>query len=143
MGLYMRKLVSFFAGFFMLATVSQAQKITGVIKDPQGKGLEKATVSLLRAKDSSVVKLSVTGSNGAYSVNAESGRYLVSASYVGYAPTYSPVFDVNGETKVPDVTMKAAGGSLATVTVNAQKPMIEVRADKTIVNVENTINAVG
>jgi hypothetical protein len=34
----------------------QAQKVSGFVKDELGKGLEKTTISLLRAKDSSVVK---------------------------------------------------------------------------------------
>lgn len=37
-------------------------------KDPQGKGLDKTTVSLLKAKDSSVVKLVVTSDKGRYTV---------------------------------------------------------------------------
>jgi hypothetical protein len=47
--LKMRKLVLFFAGFVLMASFVQAQQITGVIKDQQGKGLDKSTVSLLNA----------------------------------------------------------------------------------------------
>jgi Outer membrane receptor proteins, mostly Fe transport len=139
----MRKLVSFLAGFFLLAGVSQAQKVSGVVKDQQGKALEKSSVSLLRANDSSVVKLAVTGDNGSYSFYVEPRSYLVSASHVGHKTTYSAVFEVSGDVKVPDITLSTASGSLSEVTVTAQRPLVEVRADKTIVNVEGTINAVG
>jgi|CXWL01.1.fsa_nt_gi hypothetical protein len=141
----MRKLVAIFAGFMLTGATVQAQKVSGVVKDPQGKGLEKSTVSLLRAKDSSVVKLVVTGDNGHFSVNAtQPGRYLVSASYVGYATAYSQPFELSGsEMSLPDLPIAKATGSLQDVTVTSKKPIIEVRADKTILNIEGTINAVG
>ena len=48
----MRKLVSIFAGIVMMGAAAKAQQVTGVVKDEQGKGLEKSTVSLLNSKDS-------------------------------------------------------------------------------------------
>lgn len=145
-GLNMRKLASFFAGFVMLASFAQAQQVSGVVKDQQGKGLEKTTVSLLRAKDSSVVKLVVTGDNGKFSINApQPGRYLVSASYVGYISSYSQVFELSGSgsINVPDLSITKVSGNMKEVVVTAQKPIVEVKADKTILNVEGTINSVG
>lgn len=141
----MRKLVTLFTGLILFVSLSNAQQITGNVKDPSGKGLDKSTVSLLRAKDSSVVKLVLTSDNGHYSVTApEGGRYLVSASFVGYLPAYSQVFVVSGSgVTVPDITISKAKGDLKDVTITAKKPIIEVRADKTILNVEGTINAVG
>lgn len=144
--LNMRKLVSFFAGIVLMGTVARSQQITGYVKDQQGKGLEKSTVSLLNAKDSSVIKLAATGANGRYAISApRSGRFLVSASYVGFMPAYSQVFEVSGggEVAVPDLSISKVSGNLKEVTVTAKKPLVEVRADKTILNVEGTINAVG
>lgn len=116
-----------------------------MVKDQQGKGLAKSTVSLLKAKDSSVVKLVVTGEDGRYAVTpAENGRYLVSASFVGFATAYSAPFEVSGSGySVPDLSISKSTGTLQDVTVSAKKPIVEVRADKTILNVEGTINAVG
>ncbi len=141
----MRKLVTVFAGFLLISASVQAQQITGVVKDQQGKGLEKSTISLLKAKDSSLVKLVVTGDNGGYAVTAtQTGNYLVSASHIGYATVYSNVFELTGSgITIPDLTISKDNGSLKEVIVTAKKPMIEVNADKTILNVEGTINAVG
>ena len=139
----MRKFSVLLAGFVLLAISSQAQKITGVVKDHQGKPLEKSTVTLHRAADSSVIKLAVTGNEGKYSLQAEKGSYLVSASFVGYEPSYSNVFEVNGDMQVPEIVMNKQRGDMTAVTVTAQRPLVEVKADKTIVNVEGTINAVG
>jgi iron complex outermembrane receptor protein len=139
----MRKFSMFLTGLMLLATISQGQKISGVVKDHQGKALEKSTVSLLRAKDSSVVKLGVTGDQGKYTLLAEPGNYLVSASFVGYEPAYSAEFEVRSDIQVPEIVMNKQRGDLTAVTVTAQRPIIEVKADKTILNVEGTINAVG
>ncbi len=141
----MRKLVTIFTGFILMVATVQAQQISGVVKDQQGKGIEKSTVSLLRVKDSSVVKLVVTGDNGRYTVTAQPGSYLVSASYVGYTPSYSKVFELSGSgsMNVPDMTIAKSKGDLKEVIVTSKKPIIEVRNDKTILNVEGTINEIG
>jgi hypothetical protein len=59
--------------------------------------------------------------------------------------SYSPVFEVsgNGDVDVAIVSLTKVNGGLKDVVVTAQKPIVEVKADKTILNVENTINAVG
>src|SRR4030095_10517147 len=83
---------------------------------------------------------------GKFSFSAgKPGRYLVSATYVGYMPAYSQVFEVTGagDMAIPDLTISKISGNLKEVTVTAKKPLVEVRADKTIMNVEGTINAVG
>ncbi len=139
----MRKLSVFLGMFGLFFSVAQGQKITGVVNDDQGKAIAKSTVSLLRAKDSSVVKLSVTGNDGNYTIVAAAGKYLISVSHVGYSTMYAAPFEVAGDVTVPVISLQKASSSLAGVTVTAQKPMIEVKADKIILNVENTINAVG
>lgn len=140
----MRKLVSIFAGIVLMGFAAQAQQVTGIVKDEQGKGIEKSTVSLLRAKDSSVVKLSVTNKDGAFTVQATQGSFLLSVSFVGYTTQYTKTFDVaGGNVEIPAIQLVKSSGNLEGVTVTAQKPIIEVRADKTILNVEGTINAVG
>ena len=127
-----------------LVTIANAQKINGIVRDQQGKGLEKSTVSLLRAKDSSVVKLAVTGDDGRFSLAATPGNYLLSISHVGYGPMFSKPFEVNTEdVTVPPMELIKAAADLSGVTVTAKRPMVEVRADKMIVNVEGTINSVG
>lgn len=140
----MRKLIVLALTFSLLAFSSQAQKISGSVKDDQGKGLDKTTVSLLRAADSSVIKLAVTADNGAYSFTADAGKYLVSVSHVGFTPAYSSVIEVSGNNvTVPDLKLAKLSQELAGVVVTSQKPIVEVKADKTILNVEGTINAVG
>jgi len=130
----------------LLTVAANAQQISGTVKDQSGKGVDKTTVSLLRAKDSSVAKLSVTDNEGRYSfTQTEAGSYLVSVSHVGFMPYISQPFAFDGtkDVAVPAVGLVKNEGTLSGVTVVSKKPVVEVKADKTILNVEGTINAVG
>ncbi|HEV8080603.1 MAG TPA: TonB-dependent receptor [Chitinophagaceae bacterium] len=126
--------------------ITCAQQITGIIKDEQGKVLQGATVALKKAKDSAVVKLAVSNSTGSYTfVNIAKGSYFVNTSHVGYGITNSPAFEVSGEGVItgPQISLAKISGTLKDVAIISTKPMVEVKADKTILNVEGSINAVG
>src|SRR5687768_10719222 len=141
----MRK-VCMLLGGVLLSTMLFAQKINGSIKDEQGKGINNATVSLLHAKDSSVLKLALTKTDGEFSFDAvKAGKYLVTSSHVGYTPVYSAAFDFDGSNSitVPALVTQKASKEIAGITVNSKKPIVEVKADRTILNVEGTINATG
>ena len=141
----MRKVFTFLFSVTIISSLVSAQTISGVVKDQQGKVLEKTTVSLLKAKDSSVIKLSVTDKEGKFNFQAGAGQYLVSASHVAYSPFYSKPVELSGsgDLSVGELNMTKKEAALQGVTVSSQKPMIEVRADKMIVNVEGTMNSVG
>lgn len=130
----------------LAAAIGFAQEISGDVKDPQGKAVSGSTVSLLKAKDSAVIKLAATNNDGHFSFKPiNEGKYLVSVSHVGYAKRYSSAFDFSGagETKVPALELSKAAAELKGVTVTSKKPIVEVKADRTILNVEGTINATG
>ena len=133
-------------GGILLSAMVFAQKINGSIKDGQGNGINNATVSLLEAKDSSVLKLALTKADGQFSFDAiNAGKYLVTTSHVGYNPVYSKAFDFDGinTISVPILVAEKMSKEIAGVTVNSKKPIVEVKADRTILNVEGTINAAG
>lgn len=140
----MRLLFTFLTGILCLST--QAQQIKGVVKDEQGKLLSGATAALKKVKDSSVVKLNATNADGRYEfVGIQPGQYFVNVTHVGHAPKNSLSFEVSGEGAIsaPEVLLGKVTGNMKEVVVNSKKPMIEVKADKTVLNVEGSINAVG
>ena len=129
-----------------MSCMVMSQNITGTVKDDQGKTLSGASVALKKLKDSSVIKLAVTNSAGKYEFpSIQAGNYFVNVTYIGHTPKNSSSFEFSGtgDINAPEIGLEKAGGNLKTVTVVSQKPVIEVRADKTILNVEGTINAVG
>lgn len=135
--------------FLLLLTATtsfaQAQQVSGIAKDANGTPLNGATISLIKAADSSIVKLAVSKENGVYNFsNIKEGTYKVSASYVGYLPLISAAFSLAAsDVTVAELKLNKIPSGLNNVTVTARRPMVEVKADKTILNVEGTINSVG
>lgn len=122
-------------------------KVKGSVKDASGKVLPAVTVSLLAAKDSALVKAEITDDKGQFTITTtKPGQYLLSYTIVGFVNTNSNLFDLkDGQVfDVATVTMKPLATKLQGVTVTTTtKPLIEVKADKTIFNVEASINATG
>ncbi len=132
-----------FITFVNSAVAQNNINISGLAKDNNGKALSHATISLLNAKDSSLIKTEVTDEDGKFEIKAIALKaYRLLSTTVGYLNKYSEVFIPD---KDVDITLKmdVAGKKLQEVTVTANKPMIEIKADKTIFNVEGSINAQG
>lgn len=142
---------SLFAGFLLtsLHGLSQTNKthVTGSVKDKSGKTIQAVSVALMRAKDSSLVKTEVTDAAGKYDIGvANPGNYFLSYTIIGFEKKSLPAFELkpNESYTAPDVTLLPSSTKLNDVTVTStKKPLIEVRADKTIFNVESSINATG
>lgn len=135
-----------------LVTIAQAQitvkgKVTGRISDKQNKIVEFATVTLLRAKDSTLVKGMLSDANGKFDFeNLTEGSYLVGVSQLGYQKFFSPKFTISPENQLIDlksIQLSEATQELKEVSVRASKPFIEQQIDKTVVNVENSVVAAG
>src|SRR5205814_2158910 len=100
---FMRKFGLFLISFLVAAS-GFGQQISGNVKDQESKGLTGSTISLLNAKDSSVVKLALSNNEGRFSFNGiKAGRYLVSVSHIGFKPGYSTSFEysASSQTNVP------------------------------------------
>lgn len=144
----MRKTVTLLAVFAFVSLCAFAQttaNVSGVINDDGGKALAAATVSLLKAKDSSLVKLAVTDKAGHYDfTNLKEGKYLLSITSVGYSKKFSSPFDVTGTaTELPVFSLSPASKDLKGVVVTATKPFIETKIDRTVVNVEASPSSAG
>lgn len=138
---YLKATLFLFFSFIALHSIGQStgSKIVGNVIGNNQKDLEAATVTLMNASDSSVVKISISDRTGAFEFeNIPEGKYLVSISAVGFEPRYE---SVEVSTENTPVTMKPVQLStrvhaMAGVVVTAKKPPVEVRAGKTVVNVD-------
>lgn len=139
--------LSFITCKFSLAQSNELTHISGKIKDESNKGIDGATVALLNAKDSSLVKVNLTERDGKITFdNIKNGSYLLNVTVVGHTKTYSPVFAVTKDNKqitIPDITLVKKISELNEVTVNDKKPFIERQLDRIVVNVANSIISVG
>lgn len=132
-----------------LDTIAQNKigKISGSINDNANKPLQSISVSLLKAKDSSLVKVAVTDKEGRYDfINIAEGSYRLSVSSVGYEKEFSQSFEISAAQTsfvMEPMTISEAAKSLGAVTVTAKKPFIETKIDKTIVNVDASPTSAG
>ena len=130
---------------FLLGFTAASQTVKGRVTDEGNDPLPKASITLLTAADSSVVKLTAADRDGQYSFEGITpGSYLLQASHSGYATGTIPV-TMQGDplVTVAPIVLSKVSRELKGVVVQARKPLVELRGDKTIVNVEGTINAIG
>ncbi len=121
------------------AYAQQSGTLTGTLTG-SGRTIESASVTLLRQKDSSLVKAAVSDKNGIFSFeNIAFGNYLLSVSSVGYERFYSNTIILsanNSSLNLGALSLKALDNSLGEVTVTSKKPFLEMKADKMVVNVD-------
>lgn len=114
--------------------------ITGNVIDGNAKGVEAASVSLLKAKDSSILKIGVSDKKGKFGFeNLAHGNYLLSISAVGYQTLFSRPVDItaaNYSVVLQTMTLETKSKDLGSVTVVAKRPLIEQKPGKTVINVE-------
>jgi iron complex outermembrane receptor protein len=147
----MRKFLTLIIAILTLSFSSQAQKtlgkVSGQVIDGNTKTIEAATITLLRAKDSSVAKISAANKNGNFVFeNVIEGKYFVSITAVGHTKGFSESFEItptNTNVTLKTIELVPVAKDLAGVTVAAKKPLIEQKIDRTIVNVEASITNVG
>lgn len=124
-----------------------AAKVSGALVNEQGKPLDYATVSLLRASDSTVVKGALSNDAGVYVFdNIKAGNYIIKATVVGYQKAVSKSFTVPANTPhvtAPALNLHTGNTELKGVTITATKPLIERKIDRTVMNVENSVLAAG
>jgi len=145
------KLIVLLAGLtaFTVSGLAQSQQksiISGKVQDATNKSIQTVTVSLLKAADSSLVKAALTDATGNYEIAVtKSGKFLVRYESLGYEKKYAAAFEVEAgkDYSLPVAVLKIEVKKLQDVTVTSKKPMIEIKADKTIFNVESSINATG
>ncbi len=119
------------------------------MRDEQAKALSNVSVALRKSGDSSLVKLTLTNTSGNYTfADVSAGKYFIEGSHIGYSNLNSAVFEVRAAgdaagVQVPDLTLAKASEGLKEVVVTSRKPIIEVKADKMILNVEASVNSVG
>lgn len=121
------------------ANAQSESKIAGSVKDEAGKALASATISLLKATDSTLVKVALSESSGTFEFNnIKEGSYLVSVSNVGFEKSFSKAFSLTeGQSlQVPAITLAGSATNLSAVTVQARRPLVENKIDKMVVNVD-------
>ncbi len=136
-------------GFFSNAqTATSGGKISGNIKDGGNqKIIDAATITLLKATDSSLLKTAITDKDGNFVFEkVNNGSYIIAAASLGHIKVFSNTVTVNEATQdvnIGTLQLVPENKNLKEVIITNKKPLIERRADKTIVNVDAAISNTG
>ncbi len=139
----MLAIIVFFISFVSISQTTERGKITAKVIDEQQKAVEGATAELLRAKDSSLVKVAISNRSGVIEFeNIRFGAYLIRTSYVNHGRSFSSNINLSAEANnlsLVDILLKPVSKELQTVQVTGRKPFIQQMTDRIVVNVENSI----
>lgn len=138
---------SLLLGLLLLGNLGMTQDalLQGRVLDDKKGNMSFATVVLLKAQDSTMVKADYTQEDGSFQLpGLEAGEYLLQVTNIGFEPAYQSVVLAEGEKKnLASIQLEIATAQLKEVVVKTQRPLIEVKTDKTVFNVEGSINATG
>lgn len=122
-------------------------KIKGKIIDRQKKGVEGASVALHRFNDSTIERLSAAKKDGFFEFDqVPEGRYFLKVTALGFGAYSSKMISISVERPVielDDVEMLESSVMMNEVTVTGRKQLIEMKNDRTVVNVDAAVTNVG
>lgn len=107
---------------------------------------DRATVVLLKSRDSSIVQSTISDKTGVFNFSRlQAGSYLVFITKLNYGKSYSGPYQVNqgNNLDIGTISIKQAANQLSEVSITGKKDFVEVRADKTVLNVDQNIMASG
>jgi iron complex outermembrane receptor protein len=146
----MKKLLTALSLFLAMRSTCIAQagsaSLSGKIIDDKGVATPSASVALFTVKDTSLAKLVLTSNKGEFEIRGvKPGKYFLVVTSVGYKKGGSKSFELKEAESyfLAPITLSTEHTKLSDVNLQSKKPMIEVTADKTIFNVEGSINATG
>ncbi|MBT8267383.1 MAG: TonB-dependent receptor [Bacteroidia bacterium] len=132
-----------FSSFFCTVIFSQ-NDVSGKILDEANVAIPSAVVSLFSEGKTEFIKAAISDDSGSFKIkNLPSGNYVLHVSSLGYADYNSDLFILESSMDLGNINMITDAEALDEVTIQAEKPMVQVMADKTVFNVQNTINAAG
>ncbi|HYH16272.1 MAG TPA: carboxypeptidase-like regulatory domain-containing protein, partial [Flavisolibacter sp.] len=139
----MTKLLSTLVLLIISITSFAQYKISGTVTE-EGRPVSNVTVLLLMAADSSLIKSALSNKEGHfYFEQLASGKYIVSITKIGTKQIMFPAEIVQKNVHLETINLTIESKALSGVTVTARRPFLEQRADKLVVNVENSATAAG
>jgi len=134
-----------FCSFTIFSFAQSSGNISGSILDSEENPIGYASVVLYTAADSIIVKLELSDDDGKFEfINIPESKYWIDINYVGLPNQQTEVFELKGGNFViPVIRIQPSTNELQEVTITALRPILEVKPDKLVFNVENSINATG
>ena len=130
--------------FVLLSSFAYGSNLSGTITDANKKPLGFASVALYNVKDSSLIKGAVCDVDGKFIIkNISQPNVYIVCTRIGYEKKYSSAIALKEGKVTYNMVLGKRKKALKRVTITNKRPVIEVRADKTIFNVSQSVNAAG
>lgn len=126
--------------------IGQRASIMGKVNDAEGQAVAFANVALFSTTDSSLVKVETTNDEGVFELRAlAAGSYDLQITYVGANDLWKRNLQLAEAQKLDLqlLSFEPASIELAQATVTATRALVEIKPDRTVFNVQGTINSVG
>ena len=123
-------------------------KISGQIVDSINKPIDGVIVSLIKYKNSALVKTTFTDNDGKFEFSDfKSDSLKIFVTNIGFQNYFSDVIlidSIKSEIKLPNITLsKMKNVQLSEVSISSKVPFIERKIDRTIVNPDALISNAG
>ena len=131
----------------LTAQPRQPGQVRGQVEEAPGQFVPQANLLLYKQLDSTLVKATVTDEQGRFSlVNLPYDTYYLAVSLLGYQPYRSASILINSDNPVIDlgsIRLVSQARQLGEVRVVGRRPFVEQDADKTVLNVSNSLVSAG
>jgi outer membrane receptor protein involved in Fe transport len=141
----MRGIIITFLAALGMHLSAQHSVIRGSFVDEKGAPVEFANI-VLYSGDSILVKVETTDETGTFEMaNIEEGSYYLEASCIGFKNNVIPSVQVKrGENlDLGQHSLSITSVELETAIVSASRAIVEIKPDRTVFNVQGTINSTG
>jgi outer membrane receptor protein involved in Fe transport len=140
--------VSYILSYSQQVKTVKPYKIIGVVNDiSSNQPIEYATITVFLNGSTKPVNGIATDSNGSFAVdNLEAGNYYANINFIGYKKKTINNISIGANQFVVDlgnIILENNTKVLEGVTVTANKPLVENKIDKIIVNVERDVTSQG
>ncbi|WP_070138381.1 outer membrane beta-barrel family protein [Crocinitomix algicola] len=132
-----------FTQFNVIAFSQGANRVTGELLN-DNEPIPFANILLKNSTDSTVSKFGVSDTTGKFVLNGvANGKYFLQIASVGFEKYISEEFELFGDGIEIGIIKMISDSELEAVQVLQLRPIIEVEPDKTVFNVDKTLNATG
>jgi outer membrane receptor protein involved in Fe transport len=130
-----------------LTPVAGFSQIQGSVRDENNQPVPFANILLLNQADSTLVTGVVSTEEGTFNITSfKEGNYMIGVRVMGYKPSFSSPFNITDSkehTHLEPIFLESENVQLNDVNVVAKKPLYEMKIDRMVVNVENSITSSG
>ncbi|MGC4101850.1 carboxypeptidase-like regulatory domain-containing protein [Ferruginibacter sp.] len=143
----MKKLFTVFCILLNALVFGQQKTISGKVLNGKNEPVAYANIALVNITTSKTVKGTLSDSLGNFIIAvAANGNFKLQVTNTGFEPYHSAPFlldSAHTAVNMPAITLSEKFETNKAVVVQAKKKFIEIQADKTVLNIENSVVAVG